>query len=98
MFQETVNVGVAKSLALEDLAEIMPDVASSLQNILDYEGDVEQDMYMTFQVTLDTSQGTVTFREVLLTSTCDIDQCGGVWQDKDRGSEASRRRDSGNCD
>ena len=52
MFQETVNVGVAKSLALEDLAEIMPDVASSLQNILDYEGDVEQDMYMTFQVTL----------------------------------------------
>ena len=53
-----MNVGVAKSLALEDLAEIMPDVASSLQNILDYEGDVEQDMYMTFQVTL----GTVTFR------------------------------------
>ena len=59
MFQETVNVGVAKSLALEDLAEIMPDVASSLQNILDYEGDVEQDMYMTFQVTLDT----VTFHD-----------------------------------
>ena len=28
----------------------MPDVASSLQNVLDYEGDVETDMYMTFQV------------------------------------------------
>ena len=93
MIQETVNVGVAKSLALEDLAEIMPDVASSLQNILDYEGDVEQDMYMTFQVTLDT----VTFREVPLTSPHVPDQCGGVRQDKDRGPEASRRRDSGNC-
>ena len=52
-----MNVGVAKSLALEDLAEIMPDVASSLQNILDYEGDVEQDMYMTFQVTLERFSG-----------------------------------------
>ena len=85
-----MNVGVAKSLALEDLAEIMPDVASSLQNILDYEGDVEQDMYMTFQVTLDASQGTLTSPRV-------PDQCGGVRQDKDRGPEASRRRDSGNC-
>ena len=28
----------------------MPDVASSLQNILEYEGDVETDMYMTLQV------------------------------------------------
>lgn len=28
----------------------MPDVASSLQNVLEYEGDVETDMYMTFQV------------------------------------------------
>ena len=52
LFQETENVGVAKSLSLEDLAEIMPDVASSLQNILEYEGDVETDMYMTFQVHL----------------------------------------------
>jgi len=48
--EETVNVGVAKTLTLEDLAEIMPDVASSLQNVLEYEGDVETDMYMTFQV------------------------------------------------
>ena len=88
-------MGVAKSLALEDLAEIMPDVASSLQNILDYEGDVEQDMYMTFQVTL--GRFSVKFREVPLTSPHVADQCGGVWQDKDRGPEASRRRDSGNC-
>ena len=86
---------MAKSLALEDLAEIMPDVASSLQNILDYEGDVEQDMYMTFQVTL--GRFLVTFHEVPLTSPHVPDQCWGVWQDKDRGSEASRRRDSGNC-
>ena len=52
LFQETVNVGVAKSLSLDDLAEIMPDVASSLQNILEYEGDVETDMYMTFQISV----------------------------------------------
>ena len=30
----------------------MPDVASSLQNILEYEGDVETDMYMTFQISV----------------------------------------------
>ena len=96
MFQETVNVGVAKSLALEDLAEIMPDVASSLQNILDYEGDVEQDMYMTFQVTLGQFSGHIDISLTL--SPRDPDQCGGVWQNKDRGPEASRRRDSGNCD
>ena len=36
-------MGVAKNLTLEDLAEIMPDVASSLQNVLEYEGDVEND-------------------------------------------------------
>ena len=97
MIQETVNVGVAKSLALEDLAEIMPDVASSLQNILDYEGDVEQDMYMTFQVTLGRFSWHCDISRFPLTSPCVPDQCGGVRQDKDRGPEASRRRDSGNC-
>ena len=30
-FQETGPVGVAKNLTLEDLAEIMPDVATTLQ-------------------------------------------------------------------
>ena len=52
MFQETTPVGVAKNLTLEDLAEIMPDVASSLQNVLEYEGDVENDMFMTFQISV----------------------------------------------
>jgi hypothetical protein len=41
---------VAAGLSLDDLAELMPDVASSLQNVLDYDGDVEADMCMTFQV------------------------------------------------
>ena len=50
--EETVPVGVAKNLTVEDLAEIMPDVANSLQNILEYEGDVETDMYMTFQISV----------------------------------------------
>ena len=45
-------MGVAKNLTLEDLAEIMPDVASSLQNVLEYEGDVENDMFMTFQISV----------------------------------------------
>ena len=97
MFQETVNVGVAKSLALEDLAEIMPDVASSLQNILDYEGDVEPDMYMTFQVTLGCFSLHFHISRSPVESPHVPDQCWGVWQDKDRGPEASRRRDSGNC-
>ena len=52
MSQETTPVGVAKNLTLEDLAEIMPDVASSLQNVLEYEGDVENDMFMTFQISV----------------------------------------------
>ena len=39
-------------MTLEDLAEIMPDVARSLQNVLEYEGDVENDMFMTFQISV----------------------------------------------
>ena len=46
------QVGVARNIALEDLAEIMPEVATSLQNILEYEGDVEADMFMTFQISV----------------------------------------------
>jgi len=50
--QDDAPVGVARNLSLDDLSEIMPDVASSLQNILDYAGDVEEDMFMSFQVSL----------------------------------------------
>ena len=46
------QVGVARNITLEDLAEIMPEVATSLQNILEYEGDVEADMFMTFQISV----------------------------------------------
>ena len=37
--------------SLDDLAEIMPVVARSLQDILDYEGDVEEDLLLNFEVT-----------------------------------------------
>ena len=36
--------------SLDDLAEIMPVVARSLQDILDYEGDVEEDLLLNFEV------------------------------------------------
>ena len=51
----------------------MPDVASSLQNVLEYEGDVETDMYMTFQV------------GKLLPGKYEMcflsDKCGRIWKD-----------------
>ena len=50
--EEAVPVGVAKNLTVDDLAEMMPDVANSLQNVLEYEGDVEADMYMAFQISV----------------------------------------------
>ena len=72
MLQETTPVGVAKNLTLEDLAEIMPDVASSLQNVLEYEGDVENDMFMTFQISVGEygKIKTVDLKVMLLTNLC----------------------------
>lgn len=44
------SVGVLPSLSIFDLKYIMPDLASSLQNLLDYEGNVQQDFMMKFEV------------------------------------------------
>ena len=47
----SADVGVVGNPSLDDLAEIMPVVARSLQDILDYEGDVEEDLLLNFEVT-----------------------------------------------
>ncbi|CAF0709989.1 unnamed protein product [Brachionus calyciflorus] len=45
----TVNSsGVLPNLSLYDLSQIMPSIAKSLQNLLDYEGDVQEDFMMKF--------------------------------------------------
>ncbi len=41
------------SPTLEDLSEIMPDVASSLREVLSYKGDVEDDLMVTFQASIE---------------------------------------------
>ena len=46
------NVGLVSTPTLEDLSEIMPDVAHSLREVLDYKGNVEDDLMLTFQVQL----------------------------------------------
>ena len=45
------NVGIVSNPTLEDLGEIMPDVANSLRDVLEYKGNVEEDLMLTFQVT-----------------------------------------------
>ncbi|CAH1783947.1 unnamed protein product [Owenia fusiformis] len=45
----TAKVGVAPA-TLDDLRDINPDLAHGLQELLDYEGDVENDLCLTFQV------------------------------------------------
>ena len=39
--------------SLEDLSDIMPDVASSLREVLDYDGNVAEDLVLTFQVSFE---------------------------------------------
>ncbi|XP_032229698.2 probable E3 ubiquitin-protein ligase HECTD2 isoform X2 [Nematostella vectensis] len=51
------RVGLA-NLGLEDLAEVMPELARGLKELLSYEGDVENDLCQTFQVSF-TSYGEV---------------------------------------
>ncbi|XP_025415206.1 probable E3 ubiquitin-protein ligase HECTD2 [Sipha flava] len=48
-----INVGVVENPTLDDLNEIMPDVANGLKHLLEYEGNVEEDMGLTFQVSLE---------------------------------------------
>ncbi|CAL8297862.1 unnamed protein product [Merluccius merluccius] len=46
---QTAPVGMATA-TMEDLQQIMPDLAHGLEELLNYEGDVEEDFYLTFQV------------------------------------------------
>ena len=50
---ESTVVGIVSNPSLEDLGEIMPDVAQSLQEVLDYQSDLEQDLLLTFQVSIE---------------------------------------------
>lgn len=45
-----VTIGVCESLNLYDLRQVMPCLASSLQELLDHEGDVRDDFMMSFVV------------------------------------------------
>ncbi|XP_024215638.1 probable E3 ubiquitin-protein ligase HECTD2 isoform X1 [Halyomorpha halys] len=50
---DTSGVGVVRNPTIDDLAEILPDVAKGLKELLAYEGNVEEDMCMNFQVSLE---------------------------------------------
>ena len=43
-------MGVVPTLSLFDLKYIMPGLAASLENLLEYEGDVKEDFMMNFEV------------------------------------------------
>lgn len=43
-----LTIGVCRSLTLYDLRQVMPCLAASLQDLLDYEGDVRNDFMLTF--------------------------------------------------
>ncbi|KAB7497247.1 putative E3 ubiquitin-protein ligase HECTD2 [Armadillidium nasatum] len=58
---EVFPVGIAKEPSLDDLSEIMPEIAHSLKELLKYEGDVEEDMCLTFQVSMEEYSGSHTF-------------------------------------
>lgn len=49
---ESANVGVCK-FTTDDFAEVMPDVSTGLKELLAYEGNVEEDFCMTFQVSVE---------------------------------------------
>jgi len=61
---ENALVGVVNNPSLEDLGEIMPDVAQSLQEILDYKGDLEEDLLLNFEVSIE-EYGRVTTKELV---------------------------------
>ncbi|XP_059470269.1 probable E3 ubiquitin-protein ligase HECTD2 [Neocloeon triangulifer] len=50
---ESVLLGVVQQPTIDDLAEIMPDVAKGISELLAYEGNVEEDMCMSFEVSLE---------------------------------------------
>ena len=47
---KNANLGALPSLTLFDLKYVMPNLASSLQNLLDYEGNVEDDFMLNFEI------------------------------------------------
>jgi len=46
---DSTSVGISQ-FTLEDFAQVMPDVAVGLRELIAYEGNVEEDFCMTFQV------------------------------------------------
>ncbi|KAL2083351.1 hypothetical protein ACEWY4_021124 [Coilia grayii] len=46
---QNTPVGMA-TLGLDDLQQVMPDLAHGLNELLSYEGNVEEDFYLTFQI------------------------------------------------
>ncbi|ODN03165.1 putative E3 ubiquitin-protein ligase HECTD2 [Orchesella cincta] len=50
---DSAAVGVTRDPTIDDLAEIMPDVAHGLRELLKYEGSVEEDMGLSFQMLID---------------------------------------------
>ncbi|KAJ3610522.1 hypothetical protein NHX12_022614 [Muraenolepis orangiensis] len=46
---QNAPVGMATA-TLEDLQQIMPELAHGLEELLNYEGNVEEDFYLTFQI------------------------------------------------
>eukprot|EP00095_Tigriopus_kingsejongensis_P012673 maker-scaffold22_size673200-snap-gene-2.20 protein:Tk12673 transcript:maker-scaffold22_size673200-snap-gene-2.20-mRNA-1 annotation:"e3 ubiquitin-protein ligase hectd2" len=46
-------VGIVPSLTVSDLRDIMPDVTQSLANVLEYEGDIAEDLMLTFSVSVE---------------------------------------------
>ncbi|XP_046441617.1 probable E3 ubiquitin-protein ligase HECTD2 isoform X4 [Daphnia pulex] len=46
----SARVGVVRNFNLDDLAQFMPEVVFGLKELLAYEGNVEEDMALTFQV------------------------------------------------
>ncbi|CAH0391811.1 unnamed protein product [Bemisia tabaci] len=47
------SVGIIRRPTIEDLAQIMPDISKSLTELLIYEGNVEDDLCQTFQVSFE---------------------------------------------
>ncbi|KAK7583894.1 hypothetical protein V9T40_004857 [Parthenolecanium corni] len=47
------RIGIIDTPSLDDLNEIMPDVTRGLKELLDYDGNVEEDMGMNFQISLE---------------------------------------------
>ena len=48
---DDTSVGIVANPSLDDLAQIMPEVAHSMKEILDYKGDVCEDLLLSFEGT-----------------------------------------------